>query len=87
MSEGHLLDDFDFGLAEPLIERSKLEAAEEWGCAASWSSLSLRARRGVDSEDLDDRWERSDGVEPLVGGGELERAGVEWAVDDSAVVP
>jgi hypothetical protein len=41
----------------------------------------------VDSEDLDDRWERIDGVEPLVGGGELERAGVEWAVDDSAVVP
>ena len=59
--EGHLLvEDFDFGLAEPLIERSRLEAAEDCGCAASWSSLSLRARRGVDSEDLDDLWERMD---------------------------
>lgn len=55
INEGHLREDFDFGLGEPLIERSKLEAAEEWSCAASWSSLSLRARRGVDSEDREDR--------------------------------
>jgi hypothetical protein len=53
-NEGHLLEDFDFGLVEPLIERSKLEVAEDCGCAASWSSLSLRARRGVDSEDRED---------------------------------
>lgn len=54
MNEGHLLEDFCFGPVEPLIERRKLEAAEERG----WSSLSLRARSGVDSEDLEDRWER-----------------------------
>jgi hypothetical protein len=35
IKDGHLLEDFDFGLAEPFIERSKLEAAEELGCAAS----------------------------------------------------
>lgn len=60
MNDGHLLEDFCFGVSEPLIERSKLEVAEERGREASWSSLSLCARRGVDSDDLDDRWERID---------------------------
>jgi hypothetical protein len=80
MNEGHLRDDFDLGPAEQFIDLSKLEAAGEWGCAASWSSLSLRARRGVDSEDLDDRADRIELVEPLVGGGELER--VELRADE-----
>lgn len=85
MSEGHLLEELCFGVIEPLIEPSKLEVAEI-GREASWSSLSLRARSGVDSDDLDERWERIDCEEPLLGGGELERVDGP-AVDDSAVVP
>lgn len=85
MNEGHLLD-LCFGVVDPLIERSRLEAAEERGDEVSWSSLALRARRGVDSDDLDDLWERIDFGEPLLGGGVFERVDGP-AVDDSAVVP